>query len=271
MLFGDGASALVRLSDCLKIGLRSCAETSGRVLDLYRRHEEAFDAPREIARQAMNGHLSHEEANRRLTELTRKIPAGVAEEGAILQLRLHSESLSTILTACFCLESYVNSLSFHVLADKDVLGLLRGGHKETADVLLEAINQMSAQRKWEAIGRLKNGIGFDKSQAPLQDFVVLFRFRDDHVHDKVVEYNRNRPAKRYNNKLPDPVFGQLQLSHALFAARTYWGMVTRVHELLVTPAAEFQRHYNLAPWSSQADAGALVQLANEYKRVFPST
>jgi hypothetical protein len=65
------------------------------------------------------------------------------------------------------------------------------------------------------------------------------------VHDTVVAYDEDRPRKRHNSKLPDPAMGFFTLCHALYAAATYWAVVTQVHALLDVPTAEFHRHYNL--------------------------
>lgn len=269
MLFLDGASALVRLSDCLTLTLRSSADTAEAVLRVYKRNEDAFGQLKKIAEAAMEGPLDAEEYEGELLRVLDRIPEDVALEGALLQKRLHSEVLSVTLISCFCLESYVNSLAYHLLSERDFLGLISSGHKETADVLLEAIDRMSAQSKWETIGRLKDTAGFSRGAPPLQDFKILFRFRDDHVHDKVVDMGKDRGADRYGRKLPDPVFGLLDFTHALYAAEVYWSMITRVHELLQTPPEEFQKHYNLAPWLEEEERQQYRQVADEYRSVFP--
>ncbi len=165
-----------------------------------------------------------------------------------LQGRLHSECLSVLLNSCFALESYINSLGYRLLQDKRLSSLFHTGHNATAAVDMDAIEKMSPLTKWETMGRLKGGKGFDKSKRPFQDLKTLFRFRDDIVHDKVADYSDDRQIKRYNKKLPDPVFGFLTLHHAIFAADTYWGMVTEIHNILSIDMKKFHRHYNLKPW-----------------------
>ncbi len=110
--------------------------------------------------------------------------------------RLHSECLSVLLNCCFALESYVNSLGYHLLVEKDFLGLFRAGHDATAEILIEAIEKMSTIAKWETMGKLKNGDGLDKSRSPFQDLKILFNFRNDMVHDKVSDYSDEREKKR---------------------------------------------------------------------------
>jgi hypothetical protein len=194
------------------------------------------------------------------------IPMDVAQRAAGLQLRIHSQALTTVLLCCFTLESYVNSLAHFLLAERDVLGLIRDGHKTSADVLFEAIERMSPRDKWGAVARLGKGGGFDRSRSPWQDFDVLFRFRDDHVHDKVVAYGADRSTKRYNNRFPDPVGGVLELRHAIFAATTYWAMVQHVHDLVGVATQGFHRHYNLSPWPGENSAQELKALAARYEQ-----
>lgn len=55
-----------------------------------------------------------------------------------------------------------------------------------------------------AARRLTGDVGFDKSKAPFQDFQILFTFRDDHVHDKVVPFSDDRARKRYNGRFQTP-------------------------------------------------------------------
>jgi hypothetical protein len=38
------------------------------------------------------------------------------------------------------------------------------------------------------------------------------------------------------------------LRHVVFAADTYWGMISEIHTILGTDMKEFHRHYNLTPW-----------------------
>lgn len=201
------------------------------------------------------------------------LPLDVPRQATVLQLRIHSQALTTVLLCCFTLESYVNALAHFLLAESDILGLVRDGHRSTADVLFEAIARMSPRDKWATVARLGSGPGFDRSRSPWQDFDILFKFRDDHVHDKVVPYVTDRAAKRYNNRFPDPVGGLLNLRHALFAATTYWEMVQHTHQLLGVPSGAFQRHYDLSPWPRGEESLAeLSVLAKQYeKSLHPET
>ena len=121
--------------------------------------------------------------------------------------------------------------------------------------------------KWETVGKLKKGSGFDRSVSPYQDFKYLFNFRNDLVHDKVVDYKTDRARNRYGGHLPDPVFGMLELEHALYAADTYWAMVEQVHRLTGYPRAAFHRHYNLSPWFNDEFKAALMDAATQYKHI----
>jgi hypothetical protein len=126
------------------------------------------------------------------------IPQDVAMAAVGLQGELHSQALSVILTCCFTLEAYANALAYFLFRESDYLGLIRGGHKLCADLLIESFDQMNTARKWETLGRLGQGEGFDRSRSPFQDFQYLFRFRDDHVHAKVRDDSEDYSLKRYN-------------------------------------------------------------------------
>jgi hypothetical protein len=92
----------------------------------------------------------------------------------------------------------------------------------------------------------------------------MFKFRNDHVHDKVVDLSHDRTSS-YNGKFPDPIAGTLDLGHAMYAAATYWSLVEQLHKLIELRSEQFHRHYNLSPWRSPADRVAFESLANEYR------
>jgi len=265
LLFPEKKSALVRLSDTLKISLDTCAKTSREILDLFARHEQTFREAQGIAKRALRNDAVTTEIEDQIRKVFASIPEEVALKGVRLQGQLHSQSLSTILSCCFCLESYVNSLAYFLFNEADFLGLIKAGHKVSADLLIEAIEGMTTRKKWDALARLRGGTGFDRSRAPFQDFQILFNFRDDHVHDKVVDFSNDRLSKRYNGKLPDPVTGLLDLGHALYGAHTYWSMVSEIHKLVDVEERKFHRHYNLAPWIDNNHRQALERLADAYK------
>jgi hypothetical protein len=124
---------------------------------------------------------------------------------------------------------------------------------------------MSIRDKWQTLSRLKHPQRFDPARPPFQDFVVLFKYRNDQVHDKVVEYDGADAGKRYGGKLPDGVIVPLGLRHALFAARTYWAMVQEVHRLTGVAQADFHRHYNLAPWRSEVRVHEIEETARRFQ------
>lgn len=251
MLFREEESALVRLSDCIKFGIGNCLDTTNELVELHRKHEEPLRRMRAIAKDILDDEVAVEEAEKKILEVHQNIPEEEARWAVSLQGRLHSECLSVILTCCFALESYINSLGYHLLREVDFLGLVRGGHEATAEVLVDAIERMSTLMKWETIGKLKKGKGFDRSKSPFQDLKILFNYRNDMVHDKAVSYTDEREERRYNKKLPDPVSGFLTIHHVIFAADAYWGMVSEIHDILGTDMKEFHRHYNLKPWFSE--------------------
>lgn len=212
MLFSTKSSALVRLSDCIKLGIGNCLDTTHDLIDFYAKYEEPLRKICSIDKDVLGERISANKGEKRFSHVNQSIPEEEARRAVSLQLRLHSECLSVILTCCFALESYINSLSYHLLRESDFLGLFRGGYDATAEVLTDAIERMSTLTKWETMGKLKKGKGFDRSKSPFQDLKILFNFRNDIVHDKVAGYSNDREDKRYNKKLPDPVFGFLTLT-----------------------------------------------------------
>jgi len=267
MLFTEKKSALVRLSDCIKLGIANCLDTTNELIDLHLRYEEPLRITKAVAKDILEERIPGEEGEKRILEVQKNIPSEDARKVAFLQGRLHSECLSVFLNCCFALESYVNSLGYHLLQEKDYLGLFRAGHDATAEVLIDAIEKMSTLTKWETIGNIKNGKGFDRSMSPFQDLRILFNFRNDIVHDKVTDYSDDRDVRRYNRKLPDPVFGFLTLRHVIFAADTYWGMISDIHNILGTDMNGFHRHYNLKPWFNDDFEEEVRKASTSYARV----
>lgn len=270
MIFQDGHSSLVRLSDCLKMGVGNAWETAKQRILMHQRYADTLQEIRRIAKQ----HLSHLDAGQdtdtcedEIRAASARIPFEDARVAISLQGRLHSETLSVILTSCFTLESYINSLGFFLLRERDIIGLVRNSTSTAAEAFLEAIDRMSTLTKWQTIASLKSDSGFDTGASPFQDLKILFRFRDDHVHDKVVDWGSERGKKRYNDKLPSPFGEVLDLSHAVFACDTYWGMILKVHELVGVPVSDFHRHYNLKPWFDDDFESQVRQSANEYETV----
>lgn len=267
MLFQEKKSALVRLSDCLKFGVGNCFNTTTEVIKAFEKHSQSVAQMREIALSIERGSISYEQGEASLREASSNIPKDEALQTASLQGRLHAESLSVLLNTCFTLESYINSLGYFLLKEKDFLGLVSSGHDVTAEIITDAIEKMSTISKWDTLGSLNKGAGFNKSKAPYQNLKVLFNFRNDIVHDKVADYSDGKEDKRYNKKLPDPVFGLLDLTHVVFAADTYWSMVSEIHKLLGTDSAEFHRHYNLSPWFNDDFETQVRQTCNDFIRV----
>ena len=135
--------------------------------------------------------------------------------------------------------------------------------KEAPTPDLACFEKMGPAEKWEELGKL--GPGFDKSRSPFQDFRNLFTFRDDHVHAKVRDFV-GRSRRGYHGRLPDPVAGLLDLSHALYAAETYWDMVQEVHRLIGFDQAKFHRDYNLAPWFDEPSRLSWHEIARQCKQ-----
>ncbi len=249
------------------MGVGNAFETTKELLSLHHTHASALKDIRELARRYMRDSVADDRAEEKIKTASAKILPEEARVALSLKVRLHSETLSVILNACFALESYINSLGFFLLRERDIIGLVRNSTPSATEAFLEAIDRMSTLTKWQTLAKLKSNSGFDPSSPPFQDLKTLFRFRDDHVHDKVVELRADRSKERYSNKLPDPFGGSLLLSHALFACDTYWGMVLKIHELTGIPPSDFHRHYNLKPWFDGEFEGQVRQAAKDYEKV----
>lgn len=270
MIFPDRKSGLVRLSDSLKIGLDTCNAVTEQILMLYKGSEAFWVFQKEVAEAALRNEITNEQAEQRIRDATTPEHVSVAERGVVLQGHLHAHALSSVLMCCFCLESYINSFAWFLLHESDLLGLLSRGKPTSVETLLAAIDRLQVKDKWKTVAKLGNESGFDASKYPFQDLGYLFNFRDDHVHDKAVPFSLDRAPKRYNNRFPDPVFGMLDLSHALYAASVYWDMVIELHRLTTVPVDGFQRHYNLSPWFHEDERTLLKQTAKRYRAAFPT-
>jgi hypothetical protein len=249
MLVLNKKSGLVRLSDAVKTGLGTCSDTSAEVLQCFSKDESLYRAAEKIFDEALGGRVDLKEAHSKIRSTLR--PIGDPGHLAYLQTKLHNQALPTVLTCCFILESYINTLASSSLPER----------------ALEAFNRISRTLdKWSAFAKVNHGVGFDRSQSPFQDFKILFRFRDDCVHDKLIELSNDRQRDRYNGRLPDPVTGHLDLNHVIWAADVYWRMVQELHRITATPTSTFHRHYNLAPWFNDDRKRALLRQAAEYRK-----
>jgi len=256
MKFQEGHSSLVRLSDCLKVNMLNALESAKQAVDIHRKHANAFKKIRGVAQKSHDSNFMDT-----LRETAASIPLEDARVAVMLQGRLHSETLNVLLTACFVLESYINSFGFFLLRERDIIGLFRNSTSAAADALLEAVEKMSAVDKWQTIGTLKTEGGFDSSRSPYQDLKIIFKFRNDHVHDKATDWSSGKAGKRYGGKLPETFGGVLDLSHAVYACDTYWGMVQKIHELVGVAPSEFHGRYNLSPWFDEEFEQATRKIA----------
>jgi len=265
-MFLQGAhSGLIQLHESLRSVLGLCAKSSWEMVELMRPYMAVIAEINDTTNKKLAGQLGVEDADSRIGAAEERIPQEVLVRSAQLRLQeVPSLALSGILFSCFCLESYINSLAYFLFKDADFLSLVRNGHKGSADVLLDAIWGMTIRDKWQTIGSLRDGNGFDKGTSPYQDFIILFRFRDERVHDKVTEWVGEETKKRYNNRLPESVLLPVDLGNALFAAETYWNMVHEIHRLIGVPMKEFQR-YMVPPWSGDGHRDQLKEVARQYR------
>jgi hypothetical protein len=242
------------------MGIGNAFETTRELVAHYKKHAAALSRIKRTAQRQIKNNDYSEEAQEELRSVSAEIPVEDAKIGISLQGRLHAEVLSVILNSCFTLESYINSLRFFLLKERHITALVSDSTINATD----DFDRMSTLSKWETIGKLNSDSGFDTGSSPFQELKVLFRFRDDHVHDKVVEWGEDRSRKRYNNKLPDPLGGLLSLSNGVFACDTYWAMIIKVHKFVGVPTSEFHKHYNLKPWFDAQFENQVKQAAAEY-------
>lgn len=148
MIYPDKKSALVRLTDSLKVTLDCCSETTSEVLAIFERHKPALENLRRVAASVDKDEAPYSD----LEKANADIPEADVRVAAYLQVRLHGQSLAPILLSCFCLESYVNSLAYFLFGDANYLGLSRERHAAAATAILDTIERMAARTKWEFVG-----------------------------------------------------------------------------------------------------------------------
>jgi hypothetical protein len=120
-----------------------------------------------LAARALAGTLDQDEANSRIREVLSGIPDEVSQKAVYLQgHEIHTLSRSAIFLSCFCLESYINTLAYFLFQEADLLSLISHGHKSSAEVLIDAIAQMTIREKWKTVGKLRDAKGFDPSALP---------------------------------------------------------------------------------------------------------
>jgi len=259
MIFTDGKSVLVRVSDALKGSLEHCAHSTVTLLDRCWPHLEAYDAARSLLRKVSESGDPEELATAEQA-ITRAL-AGVSDETlqelGDVQMAIHLQSLTAIIMSCFTSESYANALA-HFLGERGVP--LPG--KKGRD-----FRWLSTLEKWKAISCSAGKSGFDTDHGPLPDLGVVFEFRNDHAHGKVVAFDH---APGYSSRFPDPVSGMLDLGHAIDAAASYWSVAASVYDSLDVSRADFERHYNLTPWAQAEQRVLFEELAVRYRAHIPA-
>src|SRR5437660_737950 len=98
MLFQSGHSSLVRLSDCLKMGIGNAFETTKELVAYGIAYEKKYSTElsqlRLIAQRQLENNDYSEETQEELRIVSAQIPAEAAKIGVSLQGRLHAEVLS---------------------------------------------------------------------------------------------------------------------------------------------------------------------------------
>ena len=68
MLFSEKNSALVRLSDCIKFGIGNCLDTTNDLIDVHEKYEVPLGRIRVIAKEILDGKISQEEGEMKISE-----------------------------------------------------------------------------------------------------------------------------------------------------------------------------------------------------------
>ncbi|PGL66846.1 hypothetical protein [Bacillus sp. AFS055030] len=247
MLFQEQKkSGLVRLSDCIKHGVYNAAQDTKELNIVSLSQKSQIQYSKEIAAKMEKGEIDPSEAEELIK--TNGMSLDDAIRGAAIQSALHNQCLTTILTTCFTLESYINSFAYYLAKHHGRKGKLNGKQLPYTD----EFTKLSTVKKWIKVVKISTGIEYrtDAADNPFGDLKILFKFRNDHVHDKVVGMSNDKSLTSYNGKLPDPVFGLLDINHVLFAVDTYWNLIKWVHRQIGVSQEEFHMHYNLSPWIS---------------------
>lgn len=261
MLFQEQKkSGLVRLSDCIKHGVFNIAQETEELNKVIVSQNSQLQYQKEVLAKVEKGEIDSGQAIELIKTNGMSIEA--ATRGAALQSAIHNQCLTTILSTCFTLESYINSFAYYLSKQHGPKGRLNG----TKLPYSEEFKNLSTVNKWIKVVKISTGIDYqtDAVDNPFGDLNILFKFRNDHVHDKVVSMSNDKSSSRYNGKLPDPVFGLLDIYHVLFAVDTYWYLIKWVHRQIGVSQEEFHMHYNLSPWISSEMEKEIRNIAATY-------
>ena len=108
MIFSEGHSSLVRLSDSVKCSVQHVLETGEKVIAHHRKHSDALKKIQRMAKEHLKNEQFDEESMAKLKEVSEAIPLEEAQIGAALQVRLNTEVLQVILMSCFTLVAAVS-------------------------------------------------------------------------------------------------------------------------------------------------------------------
>jgi hypothetical protein len=261
MLFkGQKKSGLVRLSDCIKQGVLNVAQDTEELNKVFLSQNSQLRNNKEIVARVEKGEIDSDEAIKLLR--TNGMSREDATKGTALQYAIHNQCLTTILSTCFTLESYINSFAYHLSKHYGSKGKLNGTKLPNS----EEFKKLSTVNKWIKVVEISTGIEYQTNvdNNPFSDLNILFKFRNDHAHDNVVSMSNDKSLYRYNGKLPDPVFGHLDIFHVLFAVDTYWYLIQWVHKKIEVSQDEFHMQYNLSPWISSEMAKEIRSIAATY-------
>lgn len=260
MLFhGQKKSGLVRLSDCLKDGLINVAEETEKLNQLYHSQKHELMSYNEMLAKLNSGEIKGEEA----IELIRTNEISLEADKVIaLQSAIHNQCLTTIISTCFTLESYINSFAYYLSKQCGPKWKIKGEYLHDS----KYFSSLRTIDKWRKIVEISTGKVYknNSNDNPFGDVRILFSFRNDHAHDNVVEVSFDKSEEIYNGKLPDPVSGSLDIFHVLFAVDTYWYLIQWVHNKIGVSLNEFHMHYNLSPWISSEMEKQIRNIAATY-------
>ncbi|MFP7442665.1 hypothetical protein SFC50_03090 [Bacillus infantis] len=253
-------SGLVRLTDCIKYGVFNVAQETKELNKVFLSQTSQLQYQKEILAKLEKGELDSGEAMELIK--TKGMSIEAANKGVALQSAIHNQCLTTILSTTFSLESYINSFAYY-------LSKHCGPKWKIINPYNEEFKKLSTVNKWIKVVKISTGKKYKSNAAgdPFGDLNLLFRFRNDHVHDRVVSMSNDKSLSRYNGRLPDPVLGLLDIYHVLFAVDTYWYLIKWVHRQIGVSLQDFHMHYNLSPWINSEMEKEIRDIAATYNRL----
>lgn len=271
MLFKDKKSGLVKLTDSIKININDCLQLTAELIDCYEHPSGVLSELHAIAKEPELVRICNKIENKENLSAVEKIKFltynrtlenlshenSIEDAGLVLVMRgkLDQRSVSLILNCHFCTESYVRSF-YHFFKDELVNTVTQG-----------KFDDMGTKTRLETFGLTESDSNGKNIHPLVLDFEILSRYRNDFVHGNITNTDTEKALERYKGKLPDQVFGLLDLSHVVFAADTYWKIVDEIHKCTGLKKSDFHKHYNLSPWFDADFESEVRKMAERFSKI----